>query len=441
MSTALTGKPLKDFFSRASVERLSGKLGDPDWLKEKRLEAWKVWEAGAADPALSGTRFLRRMGEVHSLELDPGEAVPLPASFKPSLESDWGSLSGCLSFGCEENLEPALDPALAPRGVVFCSLREALKGHGELVKKHLFSRTRVDETAWAALHAAYLSQGCFLYVPKGVKLEKPFRVLGAHTAGHAGFFPHTLAVLEEGAEATLVDELHSATPRAGLAAQVSELVLGAGAQLNYVHFQNLNLSSVQVLRQRTNLGRDSYLYTLELAAGSALSTSYLESLVDGEGGRVDLLGLVLAGKDQQIEIRTLQDHRGRAGSSDALVKSILREEARFYFDGVVKIHKTGQNTNAFQSNPNLLLSTRCKAETVPTLEIEADDVACKHAASIGSIDEEERFYLLSRGINESDTENMIVEGFAAELAQRLPNEGLQEKFVEILNRLSRRHAG
>ncbi len=129
---------------------------------------------------------------------------------------------------------------------------------------------------------------------------------------------------------------------------------------------------------------------------------------------------------------------GRSGQSDALVKSILRGKARSYFDGVVKIYKSGQNSNAFQSNPNLLLSSEAKAESVPTLEIEADDVACKHAASIGSIDEDEKFYLLSRGVPLRETEAMIVEGFAAELARRLPNASLQERFVQILSNLAAR---
>jgi len=186
------------------------------------------------------------------------------------------------------------------------------------------------------------------------------------------------------------------------------------------------------------LANDARLYTLGVVAGGAWSTSYIGTRLEGGGGNVDLLGLAIADGTQQMEIRTLQDHVGRSADSDALVKSILRGKSRFYFDGVVKIFKSGQNTNAFQSNPNLLLSSDARAESVPTLEIEADDVACKHAASIGSIDEDEKFYLLSRGIPIRETETIITEGFAAELAQRLPNEQLQERFVGILNKLASR---
>jgi Fe-S cluster assembly protein SufD len=440
MQAVMAGKTLKEYFSRASVERLSASCGDPDWLRDRRMAAWEYYERHASDEGLTGTRFLTRLKEAHRLVLEPGAKGPIPEAFRPSLQSEWGPLAGCASYGCELSEKPWLSPEWANQGVLFLPLREALRSHEDLVKKHLFSRGGTDETVYTALHAAYLGQGSFLYVPKGLKLHQPLRNIGTHTGGHAGFFPHTLAVLEEGAEATVIDELHSASDSPGFCSLVSELVLGRAARLSYIQFQNLNQASGSALRQRTTLASDSYLYTLGMVAGGSFSSSYLESRLDGEGGQVDLLGLVLAGGAQEVEIRTLQDHQAKAGMSDALVKSILRGRAHFYFDGVVKIHKEGQNSNAFQSNPNLLLSPDCKAESIPTLEIEADDVACKHAASIGSIDEEERFYLLSRGVNPRETEELIVEGFAAELAQRLPDENLQERFVEILNRLTKQHA-
>lgn len=437
-TTAL--KTLREFFSKASVEKLSAAMGDPAWLKEQRLAAWDFYEKNAADPALTGTRFLTGMKEAWRTPLEPGSKLGIPAALAASLDSDWGPLAGCASYGCEDSPAPLLSKELSAQGVLFMPLRQALLQHEGLVKKYLFSRTRIDETVYAALHAAYFGQGTFLYVPKNLKVSQVLRNVGVHTGGHAGFFPHTLVVLEEGAEAVLMDEVHSASAASGFCSQVSELVLGPGSRLSYVHFQNLNQASGSALRQRTVLSQDSYLYTLGMVAGGKYSTSYLESRLDGAGAQVDLLGLVLARGDQQIEIRTLQDHDARAGMSDALVKSILRGRSLFYFDGVVKIHKEGQNSNAFQSNPNLLLDEARVGESIPTLEIEADDVACKHAASIGSIDEDERFYLLSRGINPRDTENIIVEGFATELAQRLPNEALQEKFGEILKRLAQEHA-
>ncbi len=437
MSTAVAAKALRDFFRTESVEKLSSRLGDPAWLKESRMKGWAAFESGAADPAQSGARWLEEVRKASSWAFDPGAKNPLPAAAAPSLESaDWGSLSGHLAFGCEDDGGALLSEEAKKAGAVFIPMKQALKSHEALLKQHLFSRTKAGETSWAGLNAAFFGQGSFLYLPKGRRLEKPFRATGWHTGGHAGFFPRTLVVLDEGAEATLIDEARSASEAPGFCSAVSEYVIAAGAQLNVVTHQALNLQSLAVSRQNTALSRGSYLYTLGLVTGAAWSSAFIGSTLEGEGARLDLLGLVLAGGDQKAEIRTLQDHVARAGESDALVKSILRGHSRFYFDGVVKIYKAGQNSNAFQSNPNLLLSSDAKAESVPTLEIEADDVACKHAASIGSIDEEEKFYLLSRGVNLQDTESIIVEGFAAELAQRLPNEHLQERFVDLLSELA-----
>ena len=435
--TVTQTKTLKEYFSLASVEKLSQRFGDPAWLRAARLKGWEAYEQGLKEGRRnSGAKWLEEPGKAPEWGLEPGAKAALPQAWMPALEGEWGELSGAHSYGCEESAEPLLDAEAKKAGVIFCSLKEALKSHEALVKERLFTSTQVDDTIYTGLHAAYFSQGSFLYVPKGVKLAKPLYSRGAHTGGHAGFFPHTLAVLAEGAEATLVDEWGSATAGGCLAAGVSELFLGAGARLNYISFQDLNLASGAVGRQNTVLASEARLYTLGLVRGAAWSTSFLGTKLQGGGAFVDLLGLALGRGHQLIEIRTLQDHVGRSADSDALVKSILRDSAHFYFDGVVKIYKSGQNSNAFQSNPNLLLSPKAKAESVPTLEIEADDVACKHAASIGSIDEEEKFYLLSRGIPLKDTEDIITEGFAAELASRLPEGQVQERFEAILNRLS-----
>lgn len=435
--TALAMKAFKDRFSRASVEKLSAEFGDTPWLKAKRLAGWDAFERMlASEERNSGTRWLKAADKFPDLALETGEKLAIPSELKPALDGEWGPQAGAMTYGCETTEAVLLDEEAKAAGVLFLPLREALKSHGPLLEKHLFSRTSVDETLYAALHAAYFGQGALVYIPKHVKLAKPLRLRGVHTGGHAGFFAHTLVIAEEGSEATVVEEYHSAGEAAGLLAGVAELFLAANSRVNYVSMQAINKASGAALRQSTVLANDARLYTLGVVTGGAWSTSYLGTRLEGGGGNVDLLGLALADGDQQIEIRTLQDHVGRSADSDALVKSILRGKSRFYFDGVVKIYKSGQNTNAFQSNPNLLLSSDARAESVPTLEIEADDVACKHAASIGSIDEDEKFYLLSRGIPIRETETMITEGFAAELAQRLPNEQLQERFVAILNRLA-----
>lgn len=435
--TATATRTFKEHFSLESVQRLSKSFGDPDWLRAKRLQGWEAYERMlGAEKRETGTRWLKSAERFPEQPLDGGPKLPLPQAFKPVLDGEWGPQSGAMSFGCEASEPVLLTEEAKAAGVLFLPLSEAVRSHGALLERYLFSRTAVDETLYAALHAAYFGQGALVFLPKNVKLEKPLRLRGVHTGGHAGFFPHTLVIAEEGAEATVVDEAHSAGEAPGLLSSVAELILGRNSRVNYINVQSLNTASGAVLRQSTALADDARLYTLGVVCGGAWSTSYLGTRIEGGGGSVDLLGLALAKGEQQVEIRTLQDHVGRSGNSDALVKSILRGSSRFYFDGVVKIFKSGQNTNAFQSNPNLLLSSDARAESIPTLEIEADDVACKHAASIGGIDEDEKFYLLSRGIPIRETETIITEGFAAELAQRLPNEGLQERFIAILNRLA-----
>ncbi len=428
---------LRARFGREAVETLTAQ--DPAWLKEKRLKAWEAFEGLSGIESASGSRWIDELKQAGQWAFEPGPALPLQASEAPTLsEGAWGTLSGASLYGPGAHGPWALSDAAKAAGVVYLPLREALRSHETLLKDRLFSSTAIDESAWAALNAAFLGDGHFLYIPKNVSLKEPFLSRGLHTASHAAFLPRTLVIVEDGAEATLVDEFASAGQAPGFCAAVSELYIGKNARLNYISHQDLNRASGFVSRQNTKLERDASLYTLGIVSGGAWSSSFIGTRLEGEGARADLLGLVLAAAGQKVEIRTLQDHLGLAGESDALIKSILRDQSRFYFDGVVRIFKSGQKSNAFQSNPNLLLSSDARAESIPTLEIEADDVACKHAASIGSIDENERFYLLSRGISPKDAEAVIVEGFAVELAGRLPNEQLQERFGALLEGLAKR---
>ncbi len=435
--TATATRRFRDFFSLESARGLGAACGDPAWLGELRLRGWRAFEAGLeASPRPAGTRWLKVAESWPDEALDPGPKLALPAALGLGLDGEWGPLSGAYTYGCESEGALLLDEEARRAGVLFLPLREALRSRPELLERHLFSRTAPEETLYTGLHAAYFGQGALIHIPKGVRLSRPLRLRGVHTGGHAGFFPHLLVLAGEGSSATVVEETRSAGEAPGLVSGVAELVLERGAQLNYISFQGLNQASGSLQRQSTVLAADARLYTLGIVAGGAWSTSFLGTRLDGGGGSADLLGLALGSGSRRIEIRTLQDHVGRSADSDALVKSILRGSSRFYFDGVVKIYRSGQNSNAFQSNPNLLLSGEARAESVPTLEIEADDVACKHAASIGGIDEEERFYLLSRGIPLRDTETIITEGFAAELGQRLPDANLQERFVAILKDLA-----
>jgi hypothetical protein len=182
--TALAMKAFKDRFSRASVEKLSAEFGDTPWLKAKRLAGWDAFERMlASEERNSGTRWLKAADKFPDLALETGEKLAIPSELKPALDGEWGPQAGAMTYGCETTEAVLLDEEAKAAGVLFLPLREALKSHGPLLEKHLFSRTSVDETLYAALHAAYFGQGALVYIPKHVKLAKPLRLRGVHTGG------------------------------------------------------------------------------------------------------------------------------------------------------------------------------------------------------------------------------------------------------------------
>jgi Fe-S cluster assembly protein SufD len=414
---------------------LAGSLAaaEPDWLAERRRHAWDVYEA----TPMPTTRMEEwRYTEVAELALDevrpadPSEATSAPAALRAELAAR--SASGTVLQVDAAIVEVGLDEAAAARGVVLSDLRRAALEHGALVSEHLGVRGVPPEFGkFAALNGALWTAGVLLYVPAGVKLARPIRVVRWLSRDGIATFPRTLVIAGPGSELALVEEFVSPDFDApALSCGAVELLAGAGSRVVHVAVQRWGSGVRHISMQRSIASRDASLDTLVVNLGGSVARVDMAASLEGPGARSDMLGLYFGRGDQHFDHNTRQDHIAPLASSDLLYKGALYDRAHAVFRGIIKVHKGAQRTDAYQTNRNLLLSEEARADSLPNLEIEADDVRCSHGATVGQLDEEEIFYLLSRGLRRRDAERLVVFGFFADVLDRLPLPGVVQELRE-----------
>jgi Fe-S cluster assembly protein SufD len=308
---------------------------------------------------------------------------------------------------------------LAGRGVVFADLDAASALHPELVEPHLHALVPTDRSKFVALHGAFRTGGTFLYVPDGVEVGLPLQTLTYLDADGAAIFPHTLIVVGANASVTFIDRFVSPDLTRALSDAVTEIVVGEGARVRYASIQDWGRGVTHLGVQRARVGRDAEIRTLSLGFGADLSRSETETVLAEPGGFSEMLGVFFADGDQHFDHRTEQDHVAPHCTSDLLYKGALRDRSRAVYSGWIHVRPDAQKTDAMQTSRNVVLSEHAKADAIPNLEIEANDVRCGHAASVGPVDQEAIFYLESRGIPRADAERLIVTGFFQEVLDRV----------------------
>ena len=271
-------------------------------------------------------------------------------------------------------------------------------------------------------------------IPRGAHLTEPLRIVRQADRSSGPLAPRTVIIAEPDSDAAVIEE---AIGEAGADAPVSsvvELIVRPGARLRYYHIQHWSRGTEHVYRQQATVERDGHLLSLLASLGSRRTQATVETRLVGAGARSDLYGVTFGDGDQRFEFHTLQDHVVERTASDLLYKTALHDRATSRYSGLIRIAKAAQKTDAYQANRNLLLSPHARADSVPMLEILADDVHCSHGATVGPIDPEQAFYAMSRGVPAPAAERMIVEGFFEQVLQRLPPDGLQEQLHAHISR-------
>jgi Fe-S cluster assembly protein SufD len=424
-------------FTREAVEELSAIKGEPNWMLERRLLAWRIFGE-------TPMPFWRRI-DISGLKLDglipyraPAPGVDpftgLPAEMLLVEDERWSA--GIVVQRDSAVVRSTLAKDLAARGVILTDLDTAVQTHPDLVKNHMMTTGIVPGTdKFTALHAAFWSGGTLLYVPKNVEIALPIVSLNWMDSAGLAYFSHTLIIAEPGSRVSFLEECASSSEEArpGFHSGAVEIFLGERSEVTYAEVQNWGPGVSSIANKRAALGRDSTMRWVAAHIGSKLTHSRLHTTLDEPGGTMFMLGAYLATGRQQLDIDSFTDHIAPHTKGDVLYRGIIRDRARTAFEGLIKVEKTAQQTDSYLANHNLLLSPKARADSIPTLEIEANDVRCTHGATVGQMDEEQLFYMRCRGMSRPEAERLIVAGFVQPVFDRIPEGGLRARVTAAVH--------
>ena len=433
----MTETTLTSGFTRDAFEAFLSARQEPIWLTELRTQAWEAFEKMPL-PSRREEEWMRT--DIRLFKLDrfgmPGDLAPgLP--MPPALLTEGVDLAGSAVSLNSRAVEARLDPELAAKGVLFGGLDELVAEHGDLLRPYLFQIVNARIDKFAALHAACFSGGAVVYVPRGVRIEKPLHMLSGLAAGGVDL-SHALIVLEEGAEATVLAET-AGDDQASLHCGSIEIVVSSGAKLRYVNLQNWGAGTWHFAHQRAVVHRDAALQWTIGALGSRLAKVNQHVALVGEGADAQVNGAMFAERKQHLSYHTLQHHRAAHCHSDLLYKGALQDHSHLVWRGMIKVDPGAQKTNGYQRDDNLLLSEDARADSIPGLEIEADDVICTHGATAGRVDDQQIFYARCRGLTRNEAVRMIVAGFFQQVFDRISIESVREALGQAIGRRIREY--
>lgn len=324
---------------------------------------------------------------------------------------------------------------LSRQGVIFTDLRSAEKRFPAILDKFIAKAlVKPSEGKFAALSLALANTGVLLYVPRGVTVEQPLHsLLWAPGAGLA-HISNVLVWLEDGASATLVHESASPTESGqSMHAGTVEIYVGGGANLRFVELQSFGEHIYNFTHERVQVENDGNLDWVFGAIGGLLTKNFSDLDLAGKGATGRMSGFYFTEHNQHLDYDSQQNHLAPNTTSDLLFKGALVDKSRAVWQGMIYVAPGAQKTDGYQANRNLILSREARADSIPGLEILADDVRCTHGATVGKIDRDQVFYLRARGIPKLEAERLIVEGFFDPIMQRIPFEGVRQRFQEAIH--------
>jgi Fe-S cluster assembly protein SufD len=424
-------------FTREDVPALSQGWGGPSFLKEYRERAWSLYHS-LPMPTVKDEAWRRT--DIHDLNtssfnIPDGKArtsiPPVPGwLLKPLVDKKHG---GQMIIR-PDRTDVELDADLARQGVIFTDLQTAEAQYSDKLANIIGQLVKPDEGKFAAMSAALAKYGAFVYIPKGVQVEIPLHsVIWGPGAGMA-YFSHILVWMEPDSSLTYVHEAASpdGSGEQTLHSGIVEIHISDNAKLQFVELQSWGDNVWNFSHERARVGRDANLEWIFGALGSNLTKNFSEIDLIGEGAIGKMSGFYFTDGKQHLDHDTQQNHLAQHTTSDLLFKGALKDNSRSVWQGMIYVAPGAQKTDGYQANRNLVLSSKARADSIPGLEILADDVRCTHGATVGKIDAETIFYLLSRGIPYVEAEQLIVEGFFDPIMQRIPFDGVRKRFQQAI---------
>ncbi|MEI7026143.1 Fe-S cluster assembly protein SufD [Paenibacillus sp. y28] len=419
-----------------AVARLSQQNQEPEWLAALRAEALEL--AGSLElPKLEKTRIDRWNLDHYGSYKQAAVAASiqdLPQAAQALLQTEGEQAEGGVIVQQGSSITfKRLSEELAKQGVIFTDLQTAAREHGELVRKHLFSVVQKDENRLTALHAALWNGGVFLYVPKNVEVSVPLQALFIAEAG-ATFAPHVLVVADTNSSVTYVDNYISSEAGELTHNGVVEVVAKPGSKVTFASVHDMAPSVTELTYRRAHVENDARIEWIigEMSYGNIMSDTATQLL--GNGSSSDATVINVGTGSQKLNITTRAVHFGKNTPSQMITRAVMRDEATAIINGITKIEKGATKANGEQTERVLMLSPKARGDANPILLIDEDDVKAGHAASVGQVNPEYVYYLMSRGISKEEAQKLIIYGFLAPVVEEIPLDKLKDQLQSLVER-------
>ncbi|MBI5683631.1 MAG: Fe-S cluster assembly protein SufD [Verrucomicrobia bacterium] len=408
----------------------------PAWVTELRRTGIARFAAlGFPTPRLEDWKYTN---------VAPISQLPFKPAVKPSLVAltatdvarfAFAGLGGSRLVFVNGHFTPKLSTiSKLSRGVKLGSLAAAMDSDSDLVKQHLGRYASANDQAFRALNVAFFADGALIYVPKGVVVEEPVHLLFIGSADEDGTaaHPRNLIVAEAGSQIKVIESYVSVGSAAGFTNAVTEIAVGEGANVEHCKFQNERPDAFHIATIQSSLARDSRFTSHSISVGAQIARHDINTVMTGEGVECVLNGLYVASDSQLVDHHMIVDHAQPRCASHEFFHGILGGASRGVFNGKIFVRPGAQQTDAKQTNRNLLLTDDATVDTKPQLEIFADDVKCTHGATVGRLDEDAIFYLRSRGIAHNAARRMLTQAFASNILARIGIEPVRKQLDEFL---------
>jgi Fe-S cluster assembly protein SufD len=410
------------FTAEAFAEHLATQKNAPSWWLDRKRAAYEKF---AALPLPSRTDEAWRFSNIGTLTLDGFAPTPV-SDLKSEIQKPFG-LPALTFFNNLPISDRSARNDSTAKGVIVTTLAEATIHHADLLKAHFMAQPqKLGSEKFAALHTAFVGDGAFIYIPRGVEITEPIIITHAASGDGTAVFPHTLVIAEENSKVIVVDHFISTDASAHFACGANDLYAGHGAQLTYVAAQAWSDKTLSFQFNSTVVRRDARVQSLNLHLGARQARHESLSQLQAPGAFSEMLALTIAGQTQEFDQRTLQIHQAPNTKSDLLYKNALNDSSKTIFSGLIIVDPDAQKTDAYQSNRNLMLSEEAEINSLPGLEIQANDVRCTHGSTTSRVDAEQLYYLQSRGIPPKAARQLLIFGFFEEVLNRLENEPLHD---------------
>ncbi|MFN4218768.1 MAG: Fe-S cluster assembly protein SufD [Candidatus Bipolaricaulia bacterium] len=408
--------------SVAVIKDRAAQHGEPHWLIQKRLEAFESLQK----LPLPESRYTK----IRGLDLNAFDFAKQNAN--GARVSEFATEREAVHIQLDARvLTTQVPEPLRAKGIIFCDMKTAVREYPDLVKKYLFQAVLPHEDKLTALVGALAQNGIFIYIPKETVLAEPLRLVYLLDEPWVAALAHQVIVVESGSRVTVLEEAyakHATAIGTHLHAAISEVYVGDGAQVQFGALQNWNEETYSFVRRRAHVGRDAKLQWTVGWLGGKLTMSYVESRLVGPGAEMEDIQVLFGRHKQHFDLTSSLRNMAPHVKGEIHMKGVMKDQSRAVMYGFIKVDPVAQQSNSYQLAQGLLLNDGAHCDAIPGLEIEANDVRATHGASIGPIDEEQIFYLQSRGLERERAKRTIVEGFLTPTLEQIPIAGVRERF-------------